>query len=344
MAIVQRSRLEEEYLVNSLLIVDRISMLLNEILDIILSLLSLKEVIATSVLSSRWRRALLIPIQTNFPDNLKLLKKLSLHSVDVVNTSTEFKCLEISQCRSLTSVAVLESEVACIKYGGAGNPHCVFMPVHVPLLTELWIQAAPRLDSFKDIKKVLDMFGLLLPQLHKLKIYATSRISYGDNIGKIMPNLKELVVVLGCDYCEKCSILPWLSVAPALLLQRFVIEASHQETSKKCSNLCNCNWPDGWIGNVWLWERDDRICRAFPHIEEVEFVGYRGVFNHLQVITQFIKYDGALEKIIINPLSFKLSSCMPWDLISRNNVKNEISARNHAKDQLKDSTINVNIL
>ncbi|XP_042032227.1 uncharacterized protein LOC121778904 [Salvia splendens] len=85
--------------------------------------------------------------QGNFPDNLKLLKKLCLHSVNVsgeavafmlgncrlleqlslseidnlsslqvVGTSSVFKCLEISQCRNLESIVVQESEVVCIKH------------------------------------------------------------------------------------------------------------------------------------------------------------------------------------------------------------------------------------
>lgn len=111
--------------------------------------------------------------QGNFPDNLKLLKKLCLHSVNVsgkavafmlgncrlleqlslseidelsslqvVGTSSVLKCLEISHCRNLKSIVVQESEVVCIKYEGA--PCRRFVIVDVPLLTHLWIQPDPQ--------------------------------------------------------------------------------------------------------------------------------------------------------------------------------------------------------
>ncbi|KAL1533474.1 hypothetical protein AAHA92_33353 [Salvia divinorum] len=253
MASVQRKRLAYTD--------DRFSMLPDEILGLILSSLSLKDAMATSILCSRlryswiftsnldlhvdWYAALkkqprdydtehtlqlwidewlnyavsrkvesldlnLIAYspekrysfpykQRHFPDNLKLLKKLCLHSVnvsgeavafmlgncrlleqlslsetdelsslEVVGTSSVFKCLAISQCKNLKSIVVRESEVVCIKYNGA---RCrLFVIVDVPLLTQLWIQADPQSCYFSGrrgaIKGILDMFRSVLAQLH----------------------------------------------------------------------------------------------------------------------------------------------------------------------------------
>ncbi|XP_047965429.1 F-box/LRR-repeat protein At3g03360-like [Salvia hispanica] len=125
--------------------------------------------------------------QGNFPNNLKLLKKLSfsyvnvscevvafllgncrlleqlslcgipLSSLEVIPTSPVFKCLEISRCSALNSVVVRESKVVCIKYNGAGKPHCRFELVDVPLLTELWIQAKARQQYISALTDILSM-------------------------------------------------------------------------------------------------------------------------------------------------------------------------------------------
>ncbi|KAL1533914.1 F-box/FBD/LRR-repeat protein-like protein isoform X1 [Salvia divinorum] len=135
-------------------------------------------------------------------------------------TSPVFKCLEISQCASLSSVVVRESNVVCIKYAGLGSPHRRFKLVGVPRLTELWIQAdhgQALLHYIINIRGIIDMFDSVLPQLHTLKIYSKYKITCDDTLEKMMPNLKELVVVLGSDYKDNCSLVPiisWFSVAP----------------------------------------------------------------------------------------------------------------------------------
>ncbi|KAL1533919.1 F-box/LRR-repeat protein [Salvia divinorum] len=316
----------------------------------------------------------------NFPDNLKLLKKLSLHrvnvsdaavafllgncrlleqlslswcgklsSLEVVGTSPVFKCLEISQCASLYSVVIRESNVVCIKYGGPGIPQSRFKLVGVPRLTQLWIQGEPQmmLHYIINIRGIIDMFDSVLPQLHMLKIYTMSAITYYDTLKKMMPNLKELVVVLSSNYKDNCSLVPiisWFSVTPCL--QRFVLEASLREKS-----IVEMMMPEHLMRNGHDYEvskinSKSEVQLAYSHIKEVEFVGYRGVRNHLQMVTQLVRHGVALEKIIVDPQSFELRWTMPWDRISRNQMENEIIARKRAKDQLIDVTsrINVNIL
>ena len=94
--------------------------------------------------------------------------------------------------------------------------------------------------------------------------------------------------------------------------------------------------------------RKKEVQRAYSHIKEVEFVGYRGVRNHLQMITQLVRNGVALERITVDPRSIEHRGNMPWDRISRNQMEDEIIARNRAKDQLKQlcviPRINVNIL
>ncbi|XP_047964690.1 uncharacterized protein LOC125209125 [Salvia hispanica] len=303
--------------------------------------------------------------QGNFPDNLKLLKKLSLHSVivsgeavafmlgnchlleqlsvsrigsleslKVVQTSPVFKCLEISQCNSLNLVVVRESKVVCIKYDGATNQYCSFTFVDVPLLTQLWIRAKAHnpFVNFTSIISILDMFDYVIPQLHMLKIYATVRLQDEDIIKKLMPKLKELVVVFDSNYCDKWSLMPvisWFRMTPCL--QRFVVEAPHQEKNKKCLNSIKCY--DCW--HLRFYKREYNFGRVNSPIKEIEFVGYRGVLNHFQMITQFVELGAAIDKIIVDPRPFKLRSYMPWDRISQNDTKDEIFARNCAKDQLK---------
>ncbi|KAL1532082.1 F-box/LRR-repeat protein-like protein [Salvia divinorum] len=472
MARVQRRRLEDDYTD------DRISMLPDEILVLILSSLSLKEAMATSLLSSRWKNLwmltsskldlridfletfkrmgncerhtlqcnyvgwvdrLLTRLQVvkpstnlvefrlsfnlsssfaswiddwlsyavsrkverldlffvanyfeekrysfpykegNFPDNLSLLKRLSLHYVDVsgeavafmlgncrlleklslhqagrvsslevVGTSPVFKCLGISDCMRLVSVVVRGSELVCIKYRAVGNVGCRFVLVDVPLLTQLSIQSEPCLLDF-----MLDMFGSVLPQLHTLEIYSTSIVSHGLNfVTKMMPNLKQFVVVrLGSDCCGKCSLMPWFSVVSSPCLQRFVFEASHREVSKIRCNCSTFQLPFltdvGGVGDhdgVFLSRGRDRIHNSYSQLKEVEFIGYRGMSNQFQMIKQFLKYGTALDKIILDPRSFEHRLHMPWDRIYRNHTGDEILARNRARDQFENSRINVTIL
>ncbi|XP_042032161.1 putative F-box/LRR-repeat protein At3g44080 isoform X2 [Salvia splendens] len=275
----------------------------------------------------------------NFPDNLKLLKRLSLHcvnvsdaavacllgncvlleqlslsrcgrmlsSLEVGGTLPVFKCLEISQCPSLSLVVVRDSNIVCIKYAGLGRRHCRFELVGVPRLTQLWIQAAHGQDwnfYIRSIRGIIDMFDSVLPQLHTLKIYYNYKITCNDTLQSMMPNLKELVVVVESEFSDNCSLVPiikWFSVAPCL--QRFVLE-------------------------------------------EVEFFGYRGVRNHLQMISWLVRHGVALERIVVDPRSFEIRPNMPWDRISRIQMDDEIIARKLAKKQLRhvNSRINVNIL
>ncbi|XP_047959605.1 putative F-box/FBD/LRR-repeat protein At3g23955 isoform X2 [Salvia hispanica] len=284
--------------------------------------------------------------QGNFPDNLKLLKKLCLCSVDVsevVQTSPLFKSLEIIGCKSLKSFVVRESELVCIKYAG---PHCKFVLVDAPLLAQLWIWAAPRTSGLPSMAHIFKMFDSLLPQLHMLKIFATRKFEQWDRLPKKMPNLKELVVVLESDYCDKWPLVQfinWFSVTPSL--QRFVVEASHQEMNKACFRYCSDHYlldgSDAWVREI---NRDFPFLQTTPpRGKEIEFVGYRGVFNHLQLIIQIVKHRAAIDKIIIDPRPFEIRSYMPWDCISLNQMDDEIFARNLAKDQLGNYP-HVNIL
>lgn len=99
-----------------------------------------------------------------------------------------------------------------------------------------------------------------------------------------------------------------------------------------------CSRGDLYDGS-YGWAR--KINGSFPflrttlsHVKEIEFVGYRGVFNHLQLITQFVKHCAAIDKIVIDPRPFELRDYMPWECISLNKMKDEIYARNLAKNQL----------
>ncbi|KAL1532100.1 F-box/LRR-repeat protein-like protein [Salvia divinorum] len=412
MARVQRRRLEDDYTG------DRISMLPDEILVSILSRLLIRLQVAkpptnlvefrlsfnvsstfaswiddwlSYAVSRRVERLDLIFVtyleeiysfpykEGNFPDNLKLLKKLRLHNVDVsgeavafmlgncrlleklslhlagrlsfleaVGTSPAFKCLEISDCMSLESVVVRGSELVCIKYKGVANTinqNCRFVLVDVPLLTQLSIQSEPCLLDF-----MLDMFDSVLPQLGTLKIYSTSIASHGLNfVMKMIPNLKQFVVVLlGSVYCDKCSLMPWFNVVSSPCLQRFVVEASRPEMIKTCCYCSTCHsflTSDGDIDAFWPWVSDS-IRDSYSRNKKVEFVGYRGVLNQFQMINQFVNYGTGLDKIIVDPRSFEHSRHMPWDRIYRNHMdmEDEVLARNRVRDQFKDSKINVTVL
>ncbi|XP_042032160.1 F-box/FBD/LRR-repeat protein At3g52680-like isoform X1 [Salvia splendens] len=322
----------------------------------------------------------------NFPDNLKLLKRLSLHcvnvsdaavacllgncvlleqlslsrcgrmlsSLEVGGTLPVFKCLEISQCPSLSLVVVRDSNIVCIKYAGLGRRHCRFELVGVPRLTQLWIQAAHGQDwnfYIRSIRGIIDMFDSVLPQLHTLKIYYNYKITCNDTLQSMMPNLKELVVVVESEFSDNCSLVPiikWFSVAPCL--QRFVLEASHQdETNAKINELWGpkrdylINGSDYHVSEI---NNNNEVQLAYSHIKEVEFFGYRGVRNHLQMISWLVRHGVALERIVVDPRSFEIRPNMPWDRISRIQMDDEIIARKLAKKQLRhvNSRINVNIL
>lgn len=138
----------------------------------------------------------------NFPNNLKLLKKLRLHSVNVSGEAVEFflgtcplleqvslsrsqvllsleiiqpfpsfKCLEISWCYNLKSIVLRDSNVVAIKYGGE---LIHFLLINVPLLTQLWIQG----EFTRCMKDVVKMFSSVLPQLEMFKIYYKCVLSW----------------------------------------------------------------------------------------------------------------------------------------------------------------------
>ncbi|XP_047979215.1 putative F-box/FBD/LRR-repeat protein At1g78760 [Salvia hispanica] len=321
----------------------------------------------------------------NFPDNLKLLKKLSLHCVNVSDAAVAFllgncslleqlslsrcgsklsslkvggtlpvfKCLEISQCPSLSSVVVRDSNIVCIKYAGLGRPHCRFKLICVPHLTQLWIQTAHEQEMLyyiMNIRRIIHMFDSVLPQLHTLKIYSNYKLTCFDTLKKMMPKLKELVVVVQSGYSDNCSLMPiirWFKVAPCL--QRFVLEASRQDETNTKDNVlwglkrdCLINGSDYDVSDI---NRSKKVKQTY-FIKEVEFFGYHGVRNHLQIISQLVRHGVALERIVVDPRSFELRQNMPWDRISRNQMEDEIIARELAKNQLRYVTkrIKVNIL
>ena len=78
----------------------------------------------------------------------------------------------------------------------------------------------------------------------------------------------------------------------------------------------------------------ENVQRAYSHIKEVEFFGYRGVRNHLQMIRRLVRHGVALEKIVVDPRSFELRTNMPWDRISRTQMEDEIIARKLAMKHL----------
>ncbi|XP_057802325.1 uncharacterized protein LOC131017547 [Salvia miltiorrhiza] len=300
----------------------------------------------------------------NLPNNFEVLKKLCLHfvsvsgevvqlflekcplleqmsvslsqallSLEIVATFPSFKCLEISSCHKLKSVVLRDSNVATVKYGGKIIP---FVFVNVPLLTQLWI------NSLADgqLKDFFGMFSPVLPQLEMLKIYSF-HIQWQESTEFVsafkMRNLKQLVVNVKLSCRAIYSLFPsvnLINAAPSL--QRFVVEAEHQDSEKDESF-------DVAVARTFT----QLIQRAnIVQIKEVEFVGYRGVFNHLELIKYFVEKDVALENIIIDPRSFKFQLHRRWDRIYLHKAEDEVFAR-VAKEQLKEhvpSRINVKIL
>ncbi|XP_057801634.1 putative F-box/LRR-repeat protein At3g58880 [Salvia miltiorrhiza] len=301
----------------------------------------------------------------NLPNNFEVLKKLCLHlvsvsgevvqlflekcplleqvsvsgsqallSLEIVATFPSFKCLEISLCHYLKSVVLRDSNVVTIKYSGKIIP---FVLVNVPLLTKLWIKAL--LLGPSRLKDVVGMFSPVLPQLEMLKIYP-SHIYWEESQEFVsaveMCNLKQLVVNIGYYYRDTDSLLSFVNLINAApCLERFVVEAVHQD-SKKDKSL------DGACARNYTLRP-----RVNVHVKEVEFVGYRGVFNHLELIMHFVEKDVALKNIIIDPRSFKYHLHRQWDRIYRHEVEDGVFAMAYAKEQLKEhvpSRINVKIL
>ncbi|KAL6585449.1 hypothetical protein OROMI_002093 [Orobanche minor] len=324
----------------------------------------------------------------NFPSNLRVLKKLSLKSVNVngedigfllgncpllgelsvsvskalnsleiIGTFPSFKCLEIYLCPNLNSFVVRDSGVGCIKYYG-GRVLDRFLLSNVPLLTHLWIFAILP----NRIKGILGMFRSVLPQLHMLKIYVPMSLSidwrWRDPVDIFpdveMRSLKLLVVSLGKSYYDTTDPLPMSELIRASpCLQRLVIEATHQHT--ELENVSR----DGVHGRIILrayfddedggarMYYDGEIPRAYFHLKKVEFVGYRGVTNHFNMIMELVRNGVALKNIIVDPRSFELCEHRLWDRVARYNFEDEMVARAHAKDHLKKyvpSRINVEIL
>ena len=61
--------------------------------------------------------------------------------------------------------------------------------------------------------------------------------------------------------------------------------------------------------------RKINVRRAYSHIKEIKFVGYRGGFNHLKMIERFVKHGDALDNIIVDPRSLLLLR----NMVSHNN-------------------------
>ncbi|XP_057775127.1 uncharacterized protein LOC130994108 [Salvia miltiorrhiza] len=280
----------------------------------------------------------------NLPNNFEVLKKLCLHlvsvsgevvqlflekcplleqvsvcgsqallSLEIVATFPSIKCLEISLCHKLKSVVLRDSNVVTIKYSGKIIP---FVLVNVPLLTQLWIKSlVPGPGRLKD---VVGMFSPVLPQIEMLKIYPS--LIYW-NVLFIFFNFfhSTLINILSAKYYTPFN---------------FTLVV-HQDSKKDKSFHGAC------ARNYTL------RARVNFHVKEVEFVGYRGVFNHLELIMHFVEKDVALKNIIIDPRSFKYHLHRQWDRIYRHKVEDDVFARAYAKEQLKEhvpSRINVKIL
>ncbi|KAL6547711.1 hypothetical protein OROHE_009416 [Orobanche hederae] len=262
----------------------------------------------------------------NFPDNLKVLKSLHFHfvnvsgealahlmancplleqvsvseshvlrSLEISGTGPSFKCLEISSCKGIQSLVIRDSDLTCMKYSGTRAIYIVLNKV--PRLADLWIEG-----PFAIIRDVLCRFKTVLFELCRLKIYIMSPLS-----------LEEFVVVLGRGYKDKNSVLPIVNLLSMLpCLETFVVEAMHQEG--KGHVLAGANARD--LGNYFrgLLDGGDRVAREisktkksktpkpfYSNLKRVKFVGYRGVLNHIEMIVHLVGTAAALEDVVLGP-------------------------------------------
>ncbi|KAL6547713.1 hypothetical protein OROHE_009418 [Orobanche hederae] len=316
----------------------------------------------------------------NFPDNLKLLKSLRLHfvnvsgevlahlmancplleqvsvseshvlrSLEISGTGPSFKCLEISSCKGMRSLVIRDSDLTCMKYRGTRAIHILLNKV--PRLADLWVEA-----PFAIIRDVLCRFKTVLSELCWLKIYI--RDSKNISLGVTMHNLKEFVVVLGRGYEDKNSLLPivnLLSMSPCL--ETFVVEAMHQEG--KGHVLVGANARD--LRNYFrgLLDGGDRVAREiskttksktpkpfYSNLKRVRFVGYRGVLNHVEMIVHLVGTAAALEDVVLGPQSFMDNKDYVWDCVAWCEEEDEKMARDLAKQlqEFVSSNINFKIL
>ncbi|KAH6755397.1 hypothetical protein C2S53_013849 [Perilla frutescens var. hirtella] len=301
----------------------------------------------------------------NFPNDFKFIKKLSTNCVNVsgealelflrncplleqvsvsqssqlkalkiIRTFPSFKCLEISLCHNLRSVVIRDSNVMTIKYGG--KRILDFQLMNVPLLTQLWING-PLTDNMKH---VVEMFSHVLPQLEMFKIYYMCKKLLWNETKEFlsavrMCNLKELVVNVWGLYDDRDSLLPLINLISASpCLRRFVLEAPDIQSEHENNLFESCC-------------AARKILRHYPHLKEVEFVGYRGGSSHFELIMHFVENYVAPENIVVDPRCFELSLDHPWDRIFRPKNEEEMFAWSYAKKQLKEYVhprINVKML
>ncbi|KAL6585452.1 hypothetical protein OROMI_002096 [Orobanche minor] len=282
----------------------------------------------------------------NFSSNLRVLKKLSLKSVNVNGEDIGFL---LGNCPLLGELYVsVSKDLNSLEIIGT-----------FPSFKCLEIYLCPNLNSFVGI---LGMFRSVLPQLHMLKIYVPTSLSidwrWRDPVDIFpdveMRSLKLLVVSLGKSYYDTTDPLPMSELIRASpCLQRLVIEATHQHT--ELENVSRDGVHGRIIPRAYFDDEDGgarmyydgEIPRAYFHLKKVKFVGYRGVTNHFNMIMELVRNGVALKNLIVDPRSFELCEHRLWDRVAGHNFEDEMVARAHAKDHLKKhvpSRINVEIL
>ncbi|KAL6585450.1 hypothetical protein OROMI_002094 [Orobanche minor] len=309
--------------------IDRISLLPVEVLEFILSFLPFKQAVATSLLRKRWRYLWnLINVSSinwtdynfsykseNFSSNLRVLKKLNLKSVNVSGEDIGFL---LGNCPLLEELFVSVSKAL----------HSLEIIETFPSFKCLGIYVCPNLNSFVD---PVDIFP-----------------------GVEMRSLKLLVVSLGKSYYDTTHPLPMSELIRASpCLQRLVIEATHQHT--ELENVSRDGVHGRIIPRAYFDDEDGgarmyydgEIPRAYFHLKEVEFVGYRDVTNHFNMIMELVQNGVAQKNIIVDPRSFKLCDHRLGGRFAGHNFEDEMVAIAHANDNLKKyvpSRINVEIL
>lgn len=254
--------------------------------------------------------------------NCPLLHDLSvchsphLSTLRIIGPFPSFKRFKITSCPNLKFVEIRDVDLVCFKYGGK---RIQFLLHDVPMLVHISVE----LDD-------LLQFSSILPQLEMLNLCIRHRLDLQDSImvyeGVVMSSLKQLVVKYSVGFVE--SLLPLTNLIRASpRLEKFVLKSRlyGEFCERKCENLY-----------------------SHMNLKEVEFVGYHGTANELELVMYFVKNAVALEKILIDTRNFFESrySQKLYDA-SKSAVIEEINSRLRVKKQLAKKVpadINLEIL
>ncbi|XP_047965638.1 F-box/LRR-repeat protein At3g03360-like [Salvia hispanica] len=363
MARVQRRRLKDDYTD------DRISMLPNDILVLILSSLSFKEAMATSSLSSRWKNLWMLTSKLDFHIDF-------LETIERRNYNDRYKfgiqCIYVKWVDHIfTRLRAVKPSTNVVEFRLSFD---LTFPYFAPWIND-WLRyavsrKAERLDlilvAYQGERRYSfpykeGNFPANLKLLKKLRLHYVN-VS-GEAVAFILGScrlleqlsLHETGVLSSLEVVGTSPLFKCLEISECMSLKSVVVRGSELVCIKYkgVGNLASCrfvlvNVP--LLTQLWIQAEPyfpDLIAmykmpfeaKMMPNLkqfvvvlagsdycDECSLMPWFSVISAPcleRVVVEFVEYGTALDKVIVDPRSFKHRWHMPWDRIYRNHMEDE---------------------